>query len=100
VNEQSLEFVVLRDTLSSIISNKRFSAKCHQRRAKSTFPFSDRLPQQLTILPDVQQILLLEQHVDVVDTERRELLVRSFEAQEKSTEGDVTFAIVLSAPCT
>ena len=100
MNEQSLEFVVLRDTLSGIISNKHFSAKCHQRRAKLSFPFSDRLPQKLTILPDVQQVLLLEQHVDVVYAERRELLVRSFEAQEKSTEGDVTFAIVLSVPCT
>ena len=96
MKEQSLEFVALCDTRSGIFQTSVLSAKCHQRRAKLTFPFSNCLPPRLTVLPDVQQVLLLEQHVDVVDAKRRQLLVWPIEAHEKSTEGDVTFATGLS----
>jgi hypothetical protein len=42
---------------------------------------------------DAQQSLLLEQHVDVVDAKRRQLLVRPVQAHEQSTERDVAFAV-------
>jgi hypothetical protein len=64
--------------------------KCHQRRAKLTIFLSSNCS---TDLPDAQKSLLLEQHVDVVDAKRRQLLVRAVQAHEQSAEGDVAFAV-------